>query len=60
MNKKQWQLKHSLTDQEMEDLEYLIRLFNGKIVYVEDIKHEPLKNMPVQEVRNSVVHVQPQ
>ena len=37
MNKKEWQEYYGLTDQEIEDLTYILKLFNGKIINVRDI-----------------------
>lgn len=36
MKKKEWQLKHKLTDNEMERIEFILKLFKGKIVKVID------------------------
>lgn len=31
MNKQEWQISHGFTDEEMEDIDLLLKIFNGKI-----------------------------
>ena len=50
MNKKEWQLHNGFTDEEMNKIETLLKLFNGKITKILDKKN--LSDILTKEVKD--------